>query len=122
MAEDVRETVERVASVVRSSRLPLHDEKALQAALADRLNEAGIAHDRERHLSPVHVVDFLVDGVAVECKLRGASKRAIYRQVRRYADSDEVRAVLLVTNTAMGLPAEIKGCPTYVVSLGEAWL
>ena len=103
-------------------RLPLDDEKRLQASLAEALDEAGLPYAREYPLSSSDRVDFLLDdGVAVECKLR-AGKRQIYRQLRRYASSPEVGSLLLVTNTAMGLPETIEGKPAFYCSLGSAWL
>lgn len=109
-------------NALSGARLPLGDEKQLQAAIAEALDEVGIVYSREHTLGPGDCVDFLVDGkVAVECKLR-ASKRQIYRQLLRYADSADVECIVLVTNTAMGLPSEIKGTPAYYFSLGSAWL
>lgn len=111
-----------VARMITGMRLPLTGEKAMQQALADHLEAAGVPFQREHRLSAGDVVDFLVDdGIAVECKLR-APKRAIFRQLCRYAEHPDVHAVVLVSNTAMGLPAEIEGKPAYYVGLGAAWL
>jgi hypothetical protein len=112
----------RVHALLSDLRLPLTDEKCLQQAIAEALDAHGIKHQAEYRLSVTDQVDFLLDGgVAVECKLKG-SKRPIFRQLTRYANSAEVSAVLLVTNTAMGLPETIAGKPAYYLSLGSAWL
>lgn len=111
-----------VVRMIAGMRLPLTSEKAMQQALADHLRAARIPFDREHRLSAGDVVDFLLDGgIAVECKLR-APKRAIYRQLCRYAEHPDVHAVVLVSNTAMGLPDELEGKPAYYVGLGAAWL
>ncbi len=60
--------------------------------------------------------------VEVKIKAKGAQRRNIFRQLDRYAKHDRVHAIVLVTSVAMHLPAEINGKPTFVASLGQAWL
>lgn len=113
---------ERVVQLIERLRLPLGSETRMQRTLGRAFAGAGIDHAAEYRLGPRDRVDFLVSpDLAVECKLR-ANRREIYRQLCRYADHDAVGALLLVTNTAMGLPPEINGKPAYYVSLGKAWL
>lgn len=98
-------------------------EKAAQEGIAEVLAARGLPFRREARLSPRAIVDFIVgDGVAIEVKLRGWSKLDVLRQLERYAAFDEVREIMLATNLAMGLPAEIMGKPAHIVSLGRAWL
>lgn len=121
MTIDAPLTLEALALFVQGRRLPLDNEKATQRALEQALTAAGIAHRREVPLDHGNVIDFLVDGIGVELKLKG-SARAIYRQLERYSEHGEVRAILLLTGRAMGLPSTIKGKPAAVASLGRAWL
>lgn len=115
-------TAAAVMGVLRGLRLPLHDEKRLQEAMAEALEEAAIEHTTEALLGPGERVDFLTpDGLAIECKLQ-ARKRAIYHQLCRYARHSSVSGLLLVTNTAMGLPPAIEGKPVFYCSLGGSWL
>jgi len=112
-----------VVSAIRAARCDLSDEKRTQADIRDALTAAGIPFEREFRLGAGDIVDFLAYGsIAVEVKLKGAAKRSIFKQLKRYAAHDAVRAVVLVTNLSMGLPAEIAGKPAYYVSLGRAWL
>ncbi|PMS08584.1 hypothetical protein C0Z17_29500, partial [Trinickia caryophylli] len=67
------------------------------------------------------IPDFLINGIAVEVKTR-SPRKAIFRQLSRYAKHEEVRALILLTGTSMQLPPEINGKPALVVSLGEGWL
>lgn len=110
-----------VRRLLSSVRLPIDSEKALQAAIEAHLTASGAAFEREVTLAPGDIVDFMVGAVAVEVKIKGA-RRAIYRQCERYAAHDNVEAILLVTNVAMGFPPEIGGKPTAVLHLGRAWL
>lgn len=112
-----------IVRLVQSRRLSLSDEKATQADLECALTEAGIPFEREKRLSAADIVDFLVDGrIAVECKLRGNQKMAVFKQLRRYAGLATVQELVLVTNLSMGLPPAIEGKPAYYASLGRAWL
>lgn len=103
------------------ARFPLNDEKNLQAAMQQHLEGDGRPFMREHVLGPGDVVDFMVDGIAVEVKIKG-QRRAIYRQCKRYAAHEAVEGLLLITNVAMGFPEEMEGKPTAVLNLGRAWL
>lgn len=68
-------------------------------------------------------IDFLVDGVGIECKVAG-SRAEVLRQLTRYADFDEIEALVLVTCIASHtrLPDEIDGKKLRVVNLALAGL
>ncbi|MEN5084281.1 hypothetical protein ABE438_17510 [Bosea sp. TWI1241] len=110
-----------IVRLIESLRLPLSDEKALQAALEPHLlKHCGLAL-RENNLGDGDIIDFLVDGVGVEIKIKG-QRRAIFRQCQRYCAHDSIQALVLATNAAMGLPTTIAGKPVFVASLGRGWL
>ena len=113
--------VAAVLRVLDCARLPLDDEKLLQTAMALRFTAAGIAHEREKSLGDGDIVDFLIGGVAVEVKIKGA-RAAIYRQCARYCAHDAVTAIILATNIAMALPERVGGKPAFVAMLGSGWL
>lgn len=113
--------LDTITFLLEHTRLLVADEKGLQATIAERLDAAGITYEREHRLSPADVIDFISDRVGIEVKIKGG-KRAILRQVERYAASDQIDAIILVTSVALGMPAEIAGKPVRVVSIGRAWL
>ena len=116
------EEADKITRLAGTLRLSLADEKQLQAQLGQALAASGIDHTPEYRLGETDRVDFfLPSGLGIECKLRGG-KSSIYRQLRRYAGSPKIKALLLITNTAMGLPESISGKPVYYCSLGSAWL
>lgn len=120
--------VHDLARLIGTLRLPLHDEKAMQADLSLALAARTIVHEREVRLGPGDVVDFMVTlfnasvEIAVECKRRGAIKSAAAKQVERYAKHDRVAAVVVATGASLPLPPRIAGKPVLVVNLGRAWL
>lgn len=104
-------------------RVSLTDEKATQVEIARALDALRWGYQREAALSPGDRPDFLTaEGIAIEVKLRARSKMEVWRQLARYAAHDRVLGMLLVSNTAMGLPGECGGKPLGFVSLGRAWL
>lgn len=109
--------------VIQRHRFDLSGEKNLQAQLAEVLEGSRIAFEREPRLSERDIPDFIVaGGIVIECKMRGARKMDVYRQLCRYAEHEAVTALVLATNLSMGLPAEIGGKPAYFASLSTGWL
>ena len=114
--------IHALIDLIRSARIDLSSEKRSQADVEQLLTLAGIPFEREVHLTPSDIVDFLVGGSGLELKLRGAKKKDVYRQLCRYARHPRVKSLLLASNMSMGLPAQIEGKDAYFVKLGEAWL
>ncbi len=110
-----------VFKYLSSSKFDLTDEKRTQEGIATILSAAGVQHQREHRLSDSDIIDFYLDGIGIEVKLKG-TKKNIYRQLRRYAIHPDIRALILLTNVSMGLPGEIEGKPVYFLKLGNAWL
>jgi hypothetical protein len=111
----------RHLSLVRAD---LSDEKRAQADLFAALTPVFTDPpvEREVRLGAGDVIDFMIGGVGIEVKLKGARKADVYRQLGRYARHDRVSGLILATNLSMGLPKEIDGKPAWFVSLGKAWL
>jgi hypothetical protein len=114
--------IKTIIDLIRGAKIDLSNEKRAQADMEQLLTRAGIPFDREVRLSESDIVDFMVDGIGIELKLRGARKKDVYRQLCRYARHPRVVALLLASNLSMGLPAQIEGKDAYFVKLGEAWL
>lgn len=113
---DLQDTINRIIGILRQYQFSFNDEKRLQKDIADILAEEGVNIQREYTLGQYGIVDFFLDGVAFEVKIKG-QKKAIYRQCRDYALHDEVKAVVLLTARAMGLPETLNDKPAYVFSL-----
>lgn len=105
---------------MRGKRFSLGDEKRLQAELSSAFTDAGISFEREVHLDKSNIVDFMIDGLAIEIKIRTkTSAMQIYRQLERYCAFPEVKALMLMSSKAMSLPESIGGKPVYVLSLSR---
>jgi hypothetical protein len=120
-----------IVDIFSRYRLPLSDEKDLQAKIAEMLALEKVPHVREVRLDDHDIVDFMVGpgaslqplepACAIEVKI-GGSRRAIYRQLERYCAHPQVTEIVLATNVPMNLPFEINGKRTAVANLGRGWL
>lgn len=107
-----------LASILQRARLRVSTEAVLQADIETVLKQHEVSYVREKSLGPKDRPDFICDAeIVIEAKAR-YGKRAIFRQLERYAAHETVGGIILVTNTALGMPARINGKPIYVVSVG----
>lgn len=106
--------------LLRSKRFDLHNEKILQGQMEEALKAKGITFQREVTLSPGNIIDFMSGHTGIEVKIAGSPK-AIYKQLERYAQHEEVGEIILVTNKALALK-EVNHKPVHIVNLGLAWL
>lgn len=101
---------------------PCADEYGYQDQLGDWLNRrCRILTSREVQLSPSDRVDFMVDGVAIELKVK-CSTNEILRQLARYAQHDSVREILLLSVTRaplLKLPPTLNGKPVRGLHIGR---
>lgn len=116
------DSLKMVADKLSRLRLPLIDEKQTQEALEEYFKvEAWDVH-REFRFNQHDIIDFLMpSGIGIEVKLKG-QKKAIYRQVCRYAEDERVTAIILATAVSMDLPRFINNKPALVVSLTRGWI
>lgn len=103
---------------------PSPDEYGYQDQFASWLNSTGLVYERERKLSEKDRVDFLVGGcIAVEFKLKCSANETL-RQLARYAQSQSVEEILLVsaTRTALqALPLTLNGKPVRGLCVGRSF-
>lgn len=112
--------VSDMVAAMRKHRYRSSTEALLQRDLADHFAALGISGTREYRLSATDRIDFMLEGgVGVEAKVAGARPREVLRQLGRYAEAEEITALVLVTAKAMGCPDSINGKPVYYVSVGR---
>jgi hypothetical protein len=118
------ERVEEVVALLGGYRIPQGTERQLQDGIATLLAGAGIAFEREVRLTPRDRPDFIVPpDVCLEVKVKGAAA-GVERQLLRYAASERVAALLLVTTQRVhgGLPSVLLGKPLVTLCVGSAFL
>lgn len=115
-------SVKALAHLINRKLHTTQSEELLQSSVERQLEEAGANFLREKLLSSRDRVDFFFpnSGVALELKLKkGWSKMDVFRQIERYAEHEEVKALVLLTNIQMTLPTAILSKPAFVISLRE---
>jgi hypothetical protein len=111
-----------IASLFKKTRFKsMKDEKKLQQEIEYMFNVNNIPYQREVRLNDKDIVDFIVEDIAIEVKTK-ASVMEIYRQIKRYSDSDKFLMIILVTNRHTRLPRKINNKYTHVINLGNSWL
>ncbi|MXP24787.1 hypothetical protein GRI39_01840 [Altererythrobacter indicus] len=111
----------KLAGLIRRGRYRQGNEFQIHDDLEAHLTQHSVPFEREVRLSDRNRIDFLCGDVGIECKAR-AKRRELFRQLERYAQEDQISALILLTGTATGLPPEINGKPVYLVSLGRTSL
>lgn len=108
---------DEIRAAVRSLGPAFDREEILHASVATALAGAGIPFRAEERLSDQDRVDFLIGDIALELKVDGANQ-AILRQMLRYAESDRVGSLMLLTTRQRHrLPPQLLGKPCEVIRL-----
>lgn len=122
MTNTLQNEIRAIASALASIRTPaVPGEYDLHAEVAAALTAAGIAHTHEYRLAPRCRIDFLAGRVGIEIKKGRPASGALREQLRRYLQSDEVAAIIVVTQRAVALPHTIGSKPVEQISLNRLW-
>lgn len=108
----------QLVTILKSRRFNFTSEEELQEGIALALCEEGVSFEREKVLAPGSRIDFLTSGLGLEVKLE-CNLAALTRQLHRYAQCDEVKALVVVTSRTrhMALPLSLNGKTIEVVHL-----
>ncbi len=115
--------LDRVLQALSTLRAPqAAQEVQLQLAVADCLTGFGIPYRREATLGRGCRIDFLTDeGIGIELKKGRPGSRSLRGQLERYAASEQVSALVVLTQKSALLPAKIGGKACVQVSLNRLW-
>lgn len=114
--------LEYVLRVLESHRFLYRSEADLQESLATVLAAEGLPVRREVRLNSRDRIDLLVWRVGIEVKVAG-QRDQVLAQLKRYAESEQVGALILVTSRArqIAMPPSLmtadRAVPVHVVSL-----
>lgn len=114
-------TLDKIVGAIRSHRFSYANEDELQEGLATVIANAGLEPVREVRLNGRDRIDILVERVGIEVKVAGGVTHP-WDQLKRYAECEEIDALVLVTSRWYTLPDEVGGKPLATVSLAGAGL
>ncbi len=113
---------ERIIAALRELRSPFAlYEQDIHQAVARRLTEAGLPFTHEKVIAPGCRIDFWCGGVGVEIKKGRPRPAALLEQLRRYAVSEEIAALVVLTQRSVRLPASVCGKPLVQLTLNQLW-
>ena len=113
---------ERIIAALRELRSPFaRYEQDIHQAVARRLTDAGLPFLHEKPLAPGCRIDFWCEGVGIEIKKGKPRPAALLEQLRRYAVSDEIAALVVLTQRSVRLPASVCGKPLVQITLNQLW-
>ncbi len=111
-----------VLQAIRTIRAPLpKDEYDLHGLIADALQKADIPFVHEAPLAPRCRIDFLCGNVGVEVKRGRPDKEKTCRQLEKYALSQKVQSLILVSEKSIALPSFMGNVRLESISLHKLW-
>jgi hypothetical protein len=110
-----------IADLLDSYRFTYQSEAELQNSISMLLASQGWDFEREVRLTDRDRIDFLIGKLGLEVKIKG-SWAETFRQLQRYAASDRIEGLLLVTTKLqhVRLVREIGGKPLVIKWIGAA--
>ena len=118
----IERDIARIVSALSAVRMPAQPEEYdIHAAVAAALKDAGLACEHEYRLGPRRRIDFRVGRIGIEVKKGRPAPSELLAQLRRYMESDDLDAVIVVTQRAVALPGTIGGKTVKQVSLNRLW-
>lgn len=117
-------SVEAIVRVLGNLRLhATASENSIHEAISETLRAAGITFKHEACIGKRDRVDFIcAGGIAIEVKRGKPNTYRVDAQIERYCASDEVTALVLVTERGLCRTIdEANGKPVRVVTLSTNW-
>lgn len=96
-------------------------EAEIHDAICMELATHCIPHKREQAFGPRCRADIWVDGIVVEVKKQRPARAALLDQISRYAAQPTVRAIVIVLERSVPLPATLNDKPITIISLNALW-
>ncbi len=115
-------TAESISHLLCSLRAPIQQgEYDLHDLVRETLEGGGIPCSHEVPLAPRCRIDFLCGTVGIEIKRGKVDKRRVLNQLTRYADCNQISALILLTEGTVALPNTIHGKPVTLICLNRLW-
>ena len=111
-----------IIGALSAVRMPAQPEEYdIHAQVASALGAARLPFEHEYKLGPRCRIDFRVGRVGIEVKKGRPASSDLAKQLGRYLASDELDAVIVVTQRVTRVPESIGGKPVYLISLNRLW-
>ena len=114
--------IKRVLTAIKGLRCPFAlDEYDLHKMTCEALALAGISCVHEAVLGKRCRIDILCGDIGIELKRGKPTKKALIKQLTRYAQTGKVQQLIVVSEMSVELPEEIEGVRIHTVGLYKLW-
>lgn len=96
-------------------------EEELHGQVARAFEQCGLRAQHEARLAPRCRIDFLVGGVGVEIKKRRPDRAKLIAQLTRYAQCEQIEALVVAAPRGVNLPWIIHGKKVTMIALERLW-
>ena len=122
MLEVCKENLDRVYSALMSMRAPVvMSEHTLHELALTTLKNSGIEAIHEVLISPGCRIDILAGDIGIEIKRGRPNKKILLEQLKKYATSDGIGAIILITEKSVSMPDKINRKPLKTIALNRLW-
>lgn len=116
------ETRAGVRQAIHTLRIPATPEEYdLHHMIKEALGAAGIEYEHEAPIGARARIDFLVGDVGIEIKRGKQNTTRLRAQLTRYAASERIAALIVVTTRLANVPGTILGKPVEIIGLHRLW-
>lgn len=113
---------ENVLEALRAMRPPfVLYEADIHRMVGERLSECGLAYLHEAAIAKGCRIDYLIGGVGVEIKKGKPKHTTLVEQLNRYARSEKIESLIVVSWRSVNLPQSVGGKPVYSLTLSQLW-
>lgn len=113
---------ENVLEALRAMRPPFALYEAdIHRLVGEKLNECGLAYLHEAAIAKGCRIDYLIDGIGVEIKKGKPKRTTLVQQLNRYASSEKIESLIVISWQSVSLPQSIGGKPVYSITLSQLW-
>lgn len=118
--EDKEIIINSIIQKISLCRFNISNEKVLQQQIFTILSIDFPELIREYKLDKESIIDFYLNGIGIEVKIKGSPK-SIYRQLERYSNSEKINVLVLLTSKTLGLPQQINNKPIYYYNFNQSF-
>jgi len=111
-----------VLEALRAMRPPFALYEAdIHRMVGECLSGCGFTCQHEAKIAAGCRIDYLIGGIGVEIKKGKPKPAALIAQLRRYAQSEQIECLIVVSWQSVPVPGRIEGKPVYSLSLSQLW-
>lgn len=115
-------SVDNIIKVLKQVKIGFSvSEEQIHNAVMKEFNDNGIKFCHEYKLSEGSRIDFIVGDIGIEIKNHDININSLKKQLAKYAESDLISCLILVSAKSIKLPEYIGKKKIYTINLSRNW-